>query len=93
MSECPNVRMSVVELVELVELVEFAPTFRSGRGGHHAGVEGGRGAGIAVECSWLLWSFASSSWRRCFVLPRKRRRIIIDFIGVIGIGIGVIGVR
>ena len=29
MSECPNVRMSVVELVELVE---FAPTFRSGRG-------------------------------------------------------------
>jgi len=37
-----------------------------------------------------LWSFASSSWRRCFVLLRKRRRIIIiDFIGVII----VIGVR
>ena len=70
MSECPNVRMSVVELVELVELVEFAPTFRSGRGGHHAGVEGGRGAGIALEWSWWLWSFASSSWRRCFVLLR-----------------------
>ena len=83
--------MSVVELVELVELVEFAPTFRSGRGGHHAGVEGGRGAGIALDRSWWLWSsFASSSWRRCFVLLRKRRIIIIiDFIGVII----VIGVR
>ena len=81
-----------MSVVELVELVEFAPTFRSGRGGHHAGVEGGRGAGIAVDRSWWLWSFASSSWRRCFVLLRKRRRIIIiiDFIGVIGvIGIGV----
>ena len=79
--------------MSVVELVEFAPTFRSGRGGHHAGVWGGRGAGIALDRSWWLWSFASSSWRRCFVLPRKRRRIIIDFIGVIGIGIGVIGVR
>ena len=89
-----------MSVVELVELVEFAPTFRSGHhAGHHAGVEGGRGAGIAVDRSWWLWwwlwSFASSSWRRCFVLLRKRRRIIIiDFIGVIiVIGIGVIGVR
>ena len=82
-----------MSVVELVELVEFAPTFRSGRGGtsYHAGVEGGRGAGIAVDRSWWSWSFASSSSRRCFVLLRKRRRIIIiiDFIGVII----VIGVR